>query len=117
MTTQRLRGRKGVEQRKRRLKRTNGLCERCIGAGRWTGKGTGRVSAATVVNHIVPLAFDGSDDDENTENLCGDCDRFVTAQQFSHKLKRPIGRDGWPLETRDTGGSAEVCAQGAGHRS
>jgi 5-methylcytosine-specific restriction protein A len=94
--TERLRGRAGQGQRKRRLKRTNGLCERCLGLNRWAGQGTGRVSAAKVVNHIIPLNHGGSDDDENTENLCGPCDKIVTAEQFSFKVKQTIGRDGWP---------------------
>jgi 5-methylcytosine-specific restriction protein A len=86
-----------MAQRKRRLKRTNGLCERCLGTGRWAGKGLGRVSVARVVNHIVALTHGGSDDDENTENLCGPCDKFVTAQQFGFKQKPQIGADGWPI--------------------
>jgi 5-methylcytosine-specific restriction protein A len=94
---QRLRGRAGVKQRDRRLQRTNYLCERCKGIGRWKGQGLGRISEAKVVNHIVPLAHGGSDDDENCENLCISCDRFVTAQQFGYKApKQPIGVDGWP---------------------
>lgn len=97
--TERLRGRKGQEQRERRLKRTNGLCERCLGINRWEGKTkTSRVEVATVVNHIVPLAHGGSDEDENTENLCRPCDIIVTAEQFGHKNKVSIGIDGWPTK-------------------
>ena len=94
--TERLRGRAAVEQRKRRLQRTNGLCERCEGRGRWAGNGLGRITAASVVNHIVPLIHGGSDEDDNTENLCGPCDKIVTAQQFGFKVKVAIGTDGWP---------------------
>lgn len=94
----RLRGRAAVAQRKRRLERTNRLCERCLGIGRWKGKGSGRVSAATVVNHIVPLAHGGSDEDENTENLCSPCDKIVTAVQFGYRQRLAIGKDGWPVE-------------------
>lgn len=86
--TPRLRGRKAVEQRKRRLQRTNGLCEHCLNKG--------KVTAATVVNHIVALAHGGSDDDGNTENLCGPCDRIATAKQFGQKVRQQIGLDGWP---------------------
>jgi 5-methylcytosine-specific restriction protein A len=96
--TPRLRGRAAVEQRKRRMKRTHGLCERCLGLGRWVGKGLGRVTAAKVVNHIIALIHGGSDEDENTENLCRDCDLIVTAEQFGHKVKRRIATDGWPVE-------------------
>jgi 5-methylcytosine-specific restriction protein A len=96
---ERLRGRAGQQQRKRRLKRHHGLCWRCLGVERWTGKGLNRVTVATIVNHIIPLIHGGSDDDENTENLCRECDRIVTAGQFGHEarpVKKRIGADGWP---------------------
>lgn len=69
--TERLRGRAGVEQRKRRLKRSNGLCEKCLEKG--------IVRSASVVDHIAALAFGGSDEDSNTQNLCGDCNDLKTA--------------------------------------
>ena len=87
LTIERLRGRAAVEQRKRRLTRTNGLCERCLPK---------LVRAATVVDHIKPLALGGSDEDGNTRNLCKPCHDEVTAEQFGHRLKQEIGRDGWP---------------------
>ena len=55
------------------------------------------VRAATVVNHKTPLAHGGSDDDENTENLCKRHDDIATAKQFGFKHKVEIGADGWPL--------------------
>jgi 5-methylcytosine-specific restriction endonuclease McrA len=96
--TPRQRGRKAVETRRRRLERTHRLCERCACTGRWTHLKSKRVSIATVVNHIIPLAHGGSDDDENTENLCRPCDLIVTADQFGYKApKQQIGADGWPI--------------------
>ncbi len=86
----RKRGRAGQQQRRRRLERTDGLCEHCLAKG--------RTALATVVNHKVPLAQGGSDEDENTENLCGPCDQVVTAEQFGH-LKAPdqgVDRAGRP---------------------
>lgn len=83
--TQRLRGRAGQRQRRRRLERTNGLCERCLDKGRTT--------LAKVVNHKIPLVFGGSDYDSNTENLCGPCDAEVTAEQFGHRSARDQGVD------------------------
>ena len=50
-----------------------------------------------MVNHIVPLIHGGSDQDDNTENLCGQCDKIVTAQQFGHRIKQRIGEDGFPV--------------------
>lgn len=57
----------------------------------------GRTTLATVVNHKIPLAHGGSDEDENTENLCKQHDLEVTAKQFGYKApKQEIGLDGWP---------------------
>ncbi len=78
--TERLRGRAGQQQRCRRLKRTNGLCEICIEQG--------VTRLATVVDHIKPLAKGGSDEDSNTRNLCGPHHRMVTADQFDQAVSR-----------------------------
>lgn len=87
-TTQRLRGRAAVDQRDRRLASEDYLCRDCREAD--------RVTVAAVVDHIIPLAKGGTDDDSNTRPLCDDCHRKRTAEQFGHKAKRKIGRDGWP---------------------
>lgn len=89
--TERLRGRAGQAQRKRRLARTDGLCEMCLEED--------RVTIATVVDHKTPLALGGSDDDENTRNLCDPHHDQVTSEQFGHAepIKgKGIGRDGRP---------------------
>lgn len=81
------------------MARTDGLCERCGGLGRWADRDETRTTIATVVNHIVPLHHGGPDTDENTENLCKPCDLIVTAEQFGHAAPieaRGIGRDGRP---------------------
>jgi 5-methylcytosine-specific restriction protein A len=80
---ERLRGRAGQRQRLRRLKRTNGLCEHCLKAG--------LTVEATVVDHIKPLALGGSDEDDNTRNLCDDCHAAVTAEQFDFERARSLG--------------------------
>ncbi len=91
LMVKRLRGRAGVEQRRRRMERTNWLCEHCTAAG--------RVREAIVVNHKIPLAHGGSDEDSNTENLCKPCDLVATAKQFEHQAPveaRGIARNGRP---------------------
>lgn len=85
--TPRTRGRAGVELRQRRL-RKEPLCRDCAAKG--------RVTAATVPDHIRPLAQGGSDTDDNIRCLCGDCHAARTAEQFGHRRTIPIGPDGWP---------------------
>ncbi|WP_332717369.1 HNH endonuclease [Pelagibacterium mangrovi] len=74
--TPRLRGRAGVKQRHRRMLRTNYMCELC--------QAKDIITIATVVDHVVPLALGGTDDDSNTRNLCDEHHRQVTAEQFGH---------------------------------
>lgn len=81
-----------MAQRKRRLARSNYLCEWCLKAG--------RAIVADVVDHIVPLAHGGPDTDDNTRNLCNDHHREATAQQFGHRIKVRTGLDGWPADDR-----------------
>lgn len=85
----RIRGSKGVTLRKRRLSRSNYLCEHC--------QAKGITSLAKVVNHKTPLAHGGEDTDENTENLCAECDAIETARLFGTTVKLSIGADGWPV--------------------
>lgn len=89
--TERLRGHKGVAQRKRRMLRSNWLCEHC--------QAKGLTRKADVVDHIKPLAHGGSDEDSNTRNLCNDCHLDAGAEQFGHRKRITIGLDGWPVDT------------------
>lgn len=86
--TERLRGRRAVDQRRRRMSRTDWCCEMCA------AKGFPR--AAEFVDHIVPLALGGSDEDSNTRNLCAEHHDEVTRQQFGLRPKQKVGPDGWP---------------------
>lgn len=87
---QRLRGRAGQKQRKRRLARTKGLCERCLEKG--------LTRAADVVDHVEPLAMGGLDVDENTRNLCDPCHAEVTAEQFGFaSVNKGVDEGGRPL--------------------
>ncbi|HEX8419459.1 MAG TPA: HNH endonuclease signature motif containing protein [Sphingomonas sp.] len=107
MVVERLRGRAGQRQRLRRLRRTNGLCERCTAAG--------LTVEATVVDHIKPLAHGGLDVDANTRNLCVPCHLIVTAEQFGHQVRRGkpgVDEAGRPLD-RDHPWSAARPAVGA----
>jgi len=91
MVVERKRGRAGQEQRARRMERTNWLCEHCLDEG--------VTRAAVIVDHVVPLAKGGSDDDANTRNLCKPHADRATAVQFGHKMPikgKGTGRDGRP---------------------
>lgn len=85
---ERIRGRRGVELRKRRLA-VEPLCRDC--------KSAGIIRASTVPDHIVPLAHGGEDIDSNIRCLCADCHRVRTADQFGHRKRQSIGEDGWPV--------------------
>lgn len=84
-STPRLRGRKAVEQRKRRLMRTKGLCEDCLPEG--------RITLAEEVHHVIALQHGGPDTDDNTANLCTE----HHLKREGKRVHRPIGKDGWPL--------------------
>ena len=57
--------------RKRILERDNYLCQICLKHGRYV--------TATDVDHIVPIAHGGTDDDSNLQSLCHDCHKTKTA--------------------------------------
>ena len=57
------------------------------------------MTAADVIDHIVPLALGGLDTDENCRALCNVHHAVRTAEQFGYKApKRRIAADGWPVE-------------------
>jgi 5-methylcytosine-specific restriction protein A len=84
----RLRGRAGMSQRRRRLA-NEPLCRDCMERG--------KVTAATVPDHVIPLAKGGSDTDDNIRCLCASCHTQRTAEQFGYKVRNEIGLDGWPI--------------------
>jgi 5-methylcytosine-specific restriction protein A len=90
----RIRGRRAVELRKRRLQ-AEPLCRDCMAEG--------RVTIATVPDHIIPLAQGGVEDGQvtgpNLRCLCQACHLKRTAEQFGVRTPRKkIGRDGWPVD-------------------
>lgn len=89
--TPRLRGRAAVAQRIRRLQQEP-LCRDC--------KAIGRVTAATVPDHIIPLALGGPDTDDNIRCLCEQHHLARTAEQFGHRVapRQAIGMNGRPRD-------------------
>jgi 5-methylcytosine-specific restriction protein A len=86
---ERLRGRRGVEQRRRRLQ-AEPLCRDC--------KVKGVIRPAVTPDHIKPLAQGGTDTDDNIRCLCAECHDKRTREQFGQKQRVAIGVDGWPLD-------------------
>jgi 5-methylcytosine-specific restriction protein A len=84
----RIEGRRGQALRIARLQREP-LCRLC--------KAKGITRAATVPDHIKPLALGGADTDDNIRCLCGYCHDRVTAEQFGKRALYEIGLDGWPM--------------------
>ena len=66
---ERLRGRKGVERRRRILRRDQYVCQMCR---------EGFHEKDLEVDHIVPLELGGPDKDDNLQVLCIDCHRTKT---------------------------------------
>ena len=70
---ERIRGRRGIAVREA-VKQDEPLCRHC--------KAAGRVTVATVIDHIVPLAKGGSNDKSNYQPLCVACHDAKTADDF-----------------------------------
>jgi 5-methylcytosine-specific restriction protein A len=85
---ERIRGRKGMELRRRRLE-AEPLCRDC--------KAKGIIRAAVTPDHILPLALGGEDVDTNIRCLCQMCHDRRTAEQFKRKAVAEVGLDGWHL--------------------
>ncbi len=68
----RLSGRRAVELRHRRIDR-HPLCEECLKRG--------ITKCTEEIDHIVPLAFGGTDTDDNIQGLCLDCHQIKSASE------------------------------------
>ena len=68
----RVRGRE-LQRRRTRLFQRSPLCVLCL------AKGITR--AATIRDHVVPLAEGGSDDETNEQAICLECHAFKTQQE------------------------------------
>lgn len=57
----------------------------------------GRVTPATIADHIVPLAQGGAAYDmANLQPVCADCHQDKTNADNGRRVKRRVGLDGWP---------------------
>lgn len=86
-------GRPWRRKRDRVLDRDGRLCQPC--------KAAGRLTLADQVDHVVPLAEGGSDDDSNLQAICGGCHKAKTHAEATRGRKRAGG-----------GLKVEVCTYG-----
>lgn len=77
--TTRLRGR-ALQRKRRELFDRTPLCALCQAAG--------RVTVATIRDHVVPIGEGGSDDDSNTQALCLACSDIKTAAESERGRRR-----------------------------
>lgn len=75
--------------RLRILQRDKRLCRSC--------KRKGLTTVATQVDHIVPKARGGGDDETNLQSLCQPCHDLKTIEDAGGKPKLTTGADGWPV--------------------
>lgn len=75
--------------RLRILKRDNYLCQPCLAEG--------RIHTANEVDHRIPKAKGGTDDDDNLQAINHDCHVAKTTRENGGTPKRRYGLDGWPL--------------------
>ena len=66
-------GKSWYKLRQRILERDNYLCQSCLMQGRYV--------TATDVDHIVPIAHGGTDDESNLQSLCHECHKVKTAKE------------------------------------
>lgn len=76
--------------RARILARDKHLCQRCLPKG--------IVTAANQVDHIVPKAKGGTDDEGNLQALCKPCHDAKTIEDAGGTARVEIGIDGWPVQ-------------------
>lgn len=67
--------------RKLVLSRDKGLCQPCLAEGKYR--------TARQVDHIVPKAKGGTDDDSNLQSICVDCHQRKTQQEAKEARGRP----------------------------
>ena len=90
--TERIRGRRWMTIRERIFKRDCGLCQEC--------QRNGRLKPGTQIDHIVALANDGSNDDDNLECICLECHSAKSLVDLGLKPQITTGIDGWPIDSK-----------------
>ena len=83
-------GRRHAKLREQLL-RSEPLCRHC--------KAKGRVTPATIADHIVSIANGGAIHDiDNLQPLCRTCHDRKTLAEQGKRARRRFGVDGWPID-------------------
>lgn len=77
--------------RLRILERDNYICQPCL-------RDKGIIHPANQVDHRIPKAKGGTDDDENLQSINDQCHKIKTAIENGAKVRPTIGEDGWPID-------------------
>lgn len=75
---------------RQRLLRANPLCVRCTSVG--------RVTAATVLDHVVALTNGGNNSDANLQGLCHACHEQKTRQDLGQRERSGCDARGMPSD-------------------
>lgn len=73
-------------KRRKQWLQTHPLCVMC--------QAKGRVTAATVPDHIKALVNGGADTEENLQSLCAPCHAIKTAADLGHQERAQFYADG-----------------------
>lgn len=82
----------GAEHKRLRkiLLEADPLCAEC--------RKKGRITIATIADHIIPLSKGGKTELSNYQGLCRECSDRKTLTDQGKRYRPRIGPDGWPVE-------------------
>jgi 5-methylcytosine-specific restriction protein A len=70
------------------------FCVHCLNDGRHT--------VATEVDHIIPVSYGGTNDDDNLQSLCKPCHSSKTGGEAAAQRQRTMLMDGWRVSIGGT---------------
>jgi 5-methylcytosine-specific restriction protein A len=104
-----LTGRPWRRLRDRILQRDRFVCQPC--------KREGRITEAREVDHMVPLAKGGTDDESNLQSICSQCHHVKSIRDHGGTPVQAVGADGWPLNTRNECSTEMIHNEAIGHNA
>ena len=89
-TVERKRGTTGIRQRMATLEAHGVLCSRCGTIGAWKRSEASITLPLLIVDHELPLAMGGRDDERNRRVVCEPCHLILTDEQFGRSPPRTV---------------------------